>query len=187
MDSDYSELFQEELNPGEQIIWTGRPKQGFLLRPAYVFVMLFGLLFSVLGIVFEFLAFFGGGPVNSVVLALPLVLLGFYFLFGGFLVDIAQRRKTYYALTTRRAIIVTGRRNRVVRTFVLSNMPGVYLDVQSMGSGTISFGVIPPWVGVNVGNSSPGSDQAYLVPGFVLIEDVRKVYQEIVRLQAQNT
>ena len=179
------ELFQTELNPGEQVIWTGRPKQGFLLRPEDALMIPFSLVCG--GFFISTLFFLDSmEPSFTVFVGIPVVLSVLYLVVGRFLVDIAQRRKTYYALTAQRAIIVSGLFRRNVRTLILSNLSEIHLETRRKGRGTITFGARPAMAWMNVGSAFPGQNRKAMAPNFEWIEDARAIYQEIVRLQAEN-
>src|SRR5690349_4837441 len=98
---------QNELYPGEALLWSGQPASGIRFRGTDVLVIPFSLMWagftcfwesSVLSQGISFFALWG----------IPFVLVGNYIVWGRFLVDAWQRSKTSYALTNQRIIILSG-------------------------------------------------------------------------------
>ncbi len=87
------------------------------------------------------------------------------------------RAKTEYALTDRRAIIVSQLFNRKVRSVNLDATPEIGVSERSDGSGTITFGPVTPfYAGRGQNPFFPGQSA---VPAFEMIESARSVYDII--------
>jgi hypothetical protein len=180
---------ESELNSGERLLWKGRPRGGIRFRGVDLFLIPFSLIWT--GFVFfaAFAAFNQPAERSAAAPALiPLIvfiLVGLYILVGRFFVDAMMRARTEYALTSRRAIIVSGFFSRNVKTVDLQTIPEILLSEKSDHSGTITFGATPfggwmqrnPW---SFGSSSG-------VPAFEMIEDVRSVYRTIDQIRAART
>jgi hypothetical protein len=128
--------FQPYLLPGERILWTGRPKQGFTLRPMDALLIPFSLIWT--GIVIAmFLPTMDFGPSGSPNLILIFFLLiGIYFSVGRFIHDAALRRRTSYALTDERALFLRGSK---LTSLDLAHLPKLELSERANGIGTIAF------------------------------------------------
>jgi hypothetical protein len=186
-----STKFHDELNPGERIVWSGQPKQGFLLKPADALLIPFSLLWGAFAIFWEAsviaVAIEGKLPFPiSIIFPLfgfPFVLIGLYMTFGRFFFDRAQRSKTYYALTNERAIILSGLRSHNVKSIDYKNLPEINISTKKDGPGTITFGSEPP--PARFSWDFPGRSK-YLASSFEMIEDARMVYQLVKRMQRED-
>lgn len=181
---------ERELNSGERLLWKGRPRGGIRFRSQDLFLIPFSLIWT--GFVFfaAFAAFHqplrnGSAAAPALIPLIPFILIGLYIFIGRFFVDAMMRARTEYALTNRRAIIVSGFFSRSVKSIDLLSTPEILLNERSDKSGTITFGATPfggwmqrnPW--------SFGSSSA--VPAFEMIEDVRSVYRIIDQIRAAKT
>ena len=93
------------LDPGEEILWQGRPDGGFHLRGRDIFTLLFGLFFAGFALVWMIAAAAAGGgfwAFGLIHFTVGLVVMG-----GPTLWSMILRRNTWYTLTDRRAIIAT--------------------------------------------------------------------------------
>jgi hypothetical protein len=89
--------------PGEQVLWTGRPDPRVVIPGAAVAGIVIGLIFLGFGL------FWVRGGDNSVVGLVP-ILIGAWLAVGGPIRDALIRRRTTYLITDRRAVVVTARR-----------------------------------------------------------------------------
>lgn len=172
-----------ELNAGESLLWSGRPRQGITLRGSDVFLIPFSLMWCGFAIFWESGVLGAGAPFFFKLWGIPFVLAGLYFVFGRFLTDSYQRKKTFYALTNERAIIVSGLLNRAVKSINLRTLSDLSIDERSDGSGSIVFGPSNSTYGFLRNSSWPGMGQN--VPSFDLIENAKDVYQRIRMAQKQ--
>jgi hypothetical protein len=175
-----SSSVERELTSGEQLLWKGRPRTGIRLRPADAYLVPFSLLWGGFAVFWEFMALDKIPKNNAVGWAFPLfgipfVLLGLHFMFGRFLVDAKMRANTEYALTDRRAIIVSGLFSRNVKSINLQSVPEIGLTETADRSGTISFGPAQPF-GM-AAQQAPWFFGTSSQPAFEMIENVRNVYE----------
>lgn len=115
--------FAAHLQPGERLLWTGRPAGDFRFRIGSrrglgreeLLCLLVGLAFAVTGLQ----VFFGaagpaaaqGGPApGEALFALAVAAVGVGLILGPHWADMRRRRRQHYALTDRRALILTGDR-----------------------------------------------------------------------------
>jgi hypothetical protein len=112
---------------------------------------------------------------------LPFVVVGLYLIFGRFIVDSQQRKKTFYGLTKQRIIIISGVFSHKVESLDLKTLTNISMDEKSDGSGTINFGQkLPFWW--FAGMSWPGMPK----PGPLLemVDNAKDVYEKIRKAQA---
>ena len=183
---DATAVIQRELMPGEQLLWSGTPRTGIVFRTSDLFLIPFSVLWCGFAVFWLFTATRSGAPLPFVVFGVPFVAVGLYFVFGRFLLDAKQRGNTYYGLTSRRVIILSGVLRREVESLELTGLNDVTLSESRDGGGVITFGrVAGPW-GAMRGWSWPGMEQ-YLPPCFELDGHVRWVYEQILGARAAAT
>jgi hypothetical protein len=95
-------VVREHLRPGERLLWTGQPRQGLRWSGAEAVSIGAGIGMATL---------ISGGGLAAV--AAPI---GVAVLIGRLLVDAHVRRRTYYALSSERALMVTTFRGRRVQS-----------------------------------------------------------------------
>ena len=179
------DVFAGRLLPGEQVIWTGRPGQGLLLTPQYIFLIPFSLLWCGFAIFWEASAagIVGG---QAGVEGAPMLLfggvfvcVGLYFVFGRFLADAWIRGGIRYALTDKRVLIHRGAPFYSFSAIALDRLPALQLKERMDRSGTIRFGERSSIFGrSNFGMWSPTMDPT---PQFLAIPDARSVFDTIQR------
>jgi len=172
------------LNPGERLLWFGRPKQGLLLRGEDAWLIPFSLVwcfFSFPSSLFRLVS--GGG--GFIFFDLLFVIAGLYLLIGRFLVDMWLRAHTTYGLTEGQAIIVTSGFSEQIRFVNLKTVGDLKLTMRRGGTGTIELG--KPKFSIFYRQASralptPGTSH-YLPPAFEAIPDARRVHDLIVQAQ----
>jgi hypothetical protein len=73
---------------------------------------------------------------------IPFVAIGLYMIFGRFFVDAWGRRRIWYGVTDRRALIVRIGPSRTVTSFDLRSINQVIFQEHADGTGTLTFGPI---------------------------------------------
>ena len=182
-----SDKFRDELNPGESIIWSGQPQQGLMLRPSDALMIPFSILWGGFAIFWEFGVTSSGAPLFFMFWGIPFVLIGLYMIFGRFFYDSAQRSKTFYALTNRRAIILSGVFNQNIKSLDIKRLPEINMSTNGDGKGTITFGASHPMAWMYSGSGFPNMGRYNIAPSFEMIDDARTVYQHIKRLQTEGS
>jgi hypothetical protein len=89
--------------PGEQVLWTGRPDPRVVIPGAAVAAIVIGLIFLGFGL------FWVRRGDNADVGLVP-ILIGAWLAVGGPIRDAHIRRRTTYLITDRRAVVMTARR-----------------------------------------------------------------------------
>jgi hypothetical protein len=172
-----SSVIAAALSPGEQLLWSGRPRGGLRLQSSDVYMIPLSALWAGFAFFWEYMVVTGGAPLFFWVWGIPFVAAGLYILVGRFFYDAALRANTYYGLTDQRAIIVSTLFGNRQVTVPLKQMGGIDLSVTADRSGTITFGTPLPAYATfaRSGRAAP--------PAFVMIEDVRDVYDKILAAQ----
>lgn len=161
--------------PGERLLWSGQPRRGLRLRRMDVFLVPVSLLWLAFTLAWEATAISNGAPLYVVLFGSIFVVSGLYVVFGRFIADAMARERTFYALTTERAIITTGLFAQRTVTLQLRTVMGIDLEERRDGSGTVIFGPVYPMMWLAAYRSWSGGGQ-YAVPTFEMIEQVRTVY-----------
>lgn len=170
---------RNELSPGEQVVWSGQPRQGIVVRGADAFTIPFSLVWAGFSVFWVITAAESGAPLPFVLFGVPFVLVGIYLVIGRFFVEAWQRKRTFYALTPERVIIASGRFSRKVKSVNLKGLAELEFSERPDGTGTISFGPQPDVMARN-GRRSP----LPLGPRFDLIPQARSVYEAVRKAQA---
>ena len=97
----------------------------------------------------------------------------------------AKKRRTFYALTNQRVLILTTLRSRRLQALFLNQLPVVNKAVQGSGIGTLEFGFSPSWSAAyaNSGMELFAGRSASLAPAFYDLADADGVYRLVMRLK----
>ena len=174
----------QTLDSGESLIWSGAPHQGMLLRPNDIFMIPFSLLWGGFAIFWEASVVRLSGPA-SVFMSLwgiPFVLVGLYMIVGRFFVDARIRAKTFYGLTNRRAIIISGLFSRTTNSIPLRTLTDISLQERPDRSGTVLLGRPQPYSSWSSGMRWPGMSQ-YSTPAFEMIPNAKTVHDQLLEAQ----
>lgn len=125
------------LQPGENLLWTGKPEKLRLLGKEDIYMIPFSLVWC------GFLAFMismvwkSDSPPMVRLFFIPFILAGLWLLVGRFLPKLLTAKKERYALTSQRVVIQKG---KTTRSLELTNLPAMSVTRRSDGSGDIRFG-----------------------------------------------
>jgi len=180
---------QPYLQPGEAILWTGGPDPRRLLSTKDIFLIPFSLLWGGFGIFWEASVLsFGRGPTQPpiffVLWGIPFVVVGQYFIWGRFLVKRRERRRTIYAVTNQRLLVLRG---RTLQSIFLSQLPPIIQSSRADGSGSLEFGNTGGWYGYGAW-ANTGMDffsMGRMPLAFYDIPNVTEVYSLISRARKQ--
>lgn len=169
-----------EIGPNEQLLWSGMPKQGLVLRTSDLLVIPLGIGWAGFLVFWHYGMAQTGGPLltfGSVVSTA----IGLYVLVGRFIWDSWERKKLYYALTDQRALIYGGLLDRKLRSVNYHALPEIVVEDSADGDAPITFGTPIPalrWTGnTEDGKRSPAP------PSFERIRSGRRVYEMILEQQ----
>jgi Bacterial PH domain len=170
------------LDSGESLLWSGAPPRGLLLRAGDLFMIPFSLLWGGFAIFWEASVLRSNAPPIFSLFGVPFVLIGLYMIFGRFFVDAAMRARTFYGLTNRRAIIISGLFSRTTNSLPLRTLSDTSLRERSDGSGTILLGRPQLYAAWSYGMHWPGTSQ-YSTPMFEMIPNARSVNEQLLEAQ----
>ncbi|MCB1586997.1 MAG: hypothetical protein KDI52_11985 [Xanthomonadales bacterium] len=163
---------KSELESGEQLLWSGRPRQGVVFRTNDVFIIPFSLLWLGMAIfIFNQAGEFEGGFIFSHMIFL---IIGLYFVLGRFIVDRFIRRKTYYGITNERVIIISEFLRKITKSIDLSTLSNINLTEFQYKRGTIYLGAYTLFDTMYEGMPSPGTGNG--VPKLEMIDEAKSVY-----------
>jgi hypothetical protein len=94
------------LQPDERILWRGSPDASVIFAPQDLYVVPVSILWLGFALFWEH-GVIHQGTVFAEIWGIPFVLLGLYVLFGRFVAKAWSRRRTFYAVTNRRAVRIT--------------------------------------------------------------------------------
>src|SRR5438105_3389710 len=108
MFTDARSTVAQELARGERLLWYGQPAGGIRLRSSDVYLIPFSILWGGLAFFWEYAVVTSNRPPMFLLLGIPLVAVGLYLIVGRFLYDASRRASTFYGVTERRIIILSG-------------------------------------------------------------------------------
>jgi len=186
---------QPELTSGESVVWAGQPKTSVVFHKEDAFLIPFSLFWGGFAIFWEAgVSGMWGAQANGrwsfgILWGIPFVLIGQYLIWGRFLYAAWLKRRTHYAVTNRRVIVVQNGWKRQMASAYIDSLPTLAKEGGSSGTGVLRF-VQPQRMGSN--NRGWGAWNALSVgsvPTFVDIEDVDSVYRLVsdLRERARTT
>jgi hypothetical protein len=168
------------LHPDETLLWVGQPytSKKFRPNPLMVVFMLFWFGFAVFWTVTASAAggFFG-------LFGIPFLLIGGFMLYTLLIGQKKQLERTVYAVTERRAIILSAdRRGTDCTEFLFSRLPNISMEEVNGTTGTIRFLPDTPYYGTSFESPRMRRNRAAdyeLRSAFLAIDDVQTVYRLI--------
>jgi len=135
---DPRQIAESELDPGERLLWSGKPSRASMIRefvdPAA------DILLVVIFVAMAMLAYFISRSVNpSSTTWISVLFLPTGVLLGRRISAIREAAMTAYAVTDRRIIIVRTRHGRIVRSYRPTDVHGPERTERPDGTGTITF------------------------------------------------
>ena len=170
-------LLRPYLQDGEELLWAGKPFTSVPYRPSFSV-----LVFSIFWLGFALFWTVGATEADGAfgLFGLPFIGVGCFLFYKQFIGISKQMKKTYYAVTDRRAIILTETRHGVHCTeFAFANMTNVTLTSVRGNVGTILF---PAPVSLYVSSRRGVTLQEATVTAnhsFLMIDDGQTVYRLI--------
>ena len=180
---DLEDELRSDLNPGEKLIWTGKPKTGIIFRSSDIFLIPFSLLWGGFAFFWETSVIATGAPFFFRLWGIPFVLVGLYITVGRFFLDAKKRANTVYGITPLRVIIKSGLLSKNVKSLNIRTLSDITITEKAGNSGTITLG--PSNIGYSMmqGTEWPGTQQP---PKLEFIEDAKTVYNKLIALQMQH-
>ncbi len=132
-------FLRSHLTAGEAILWKGKPGKGHLLTGQDVFMIPFSILWCGFAFFWEY-SVLSQGITPFALFGIPFVLMGIYMVVGRFFWTAWIRRRTLYAVTSRKIIRKRGSR---VDMLDIRTLPPMHMASYADGSGTILFNRSP--------------------------------------------
>lgn len=180
------QVFKDELLPNESVLWAGQPSTKVVFTRGDIFLIPFSLLWGGFAIFWE-LGVLGmaahsqnGGPPEIFPLfGIPFVLMGLYFIFGRFIYKNWRKKRTYYAVTNQRVLIMTRGASTNVQAAFTNTIPSISKSIRTDGIGTLVFGNMAPAAGMyqNTGMDFFGSSYGNVAPAFYDVPNAQRVYE----------
>jgi len=142
----------------------------------------FSLLWGGFAIFWETGVIDSGAPFFFALFGVPFVLIGLHFIFGRFLLDARLRANTFYGLTNRRIIIISGIFSKTTNSLPLTKLHDISVQERGDRSGTVMFGRPHPQASWYAGMQWPGMAQ-FQTPSFELIPEAKQVHDKVLEAQ----
>jgi hypothetical protein len=193
IDPEAALVVQPELTSSERILWAGRPVLGTILHREDLFLIPFSLIWGGFAIFWEagVAGFWGHGrssgpSIFGMIWGIPFVLVGQYAIWGRFLVVQWKKRRTHYAVTNQRVIVVQTGPSRKTAAAYIDRLPMLIKESGNGASGTLRFGESEPAWSTRRGWSMWDIMAIGAVPVFVDVEDVNGLYLLVSELGAKT-
>jgi hypothetical protein len=193
VDSTLYAIFRDELLRREEILWAGQPDPRILFSRSDIFSIPVGIAFTLFSIEWESETFKQAlNPSSKAdaswllpLFGVPFVLIGLYLAVGRFFYKVWNKKRTYYAVTNKRILVVKNSRRRELRGAYLEAIPVINRSIRPDGHGTIIFGNTPPGalMSEDSGFDFLGSHTVEHAPSFRDINDAEKVYRLVLDLR----
>jgi len=175
---DLDAIARNELEPGESLLWSGSPDPRRSMLTSLP-VLLFAIPWTAFAIFWVATAAgmtsnvrgSGGGSGFFPLFGIPFILIGLAMLSGPFWAY-RKAQKTVYAVSNKRAIIITGGLTRNVQSFYPRSLGAIERSEKADGSGNIIFA---RRTNSNYNSNSNQSQTSTTSIGFFGIPDVRTV------------
>jgi len=187
-----AQKIQPELMSGESIYWAGMPNPKVIFHSDDWAAIPFSLVWTGFFVFWEAqaLGFWGktsqpvGNDIFMELWGIPFLLIGNYMVWGRFLVDAWAKRRTYYAVTNRRVLVLQEGWRRKTSTTFLEAIPQI--EREGTATGTLWFGTKYPILAAK-GRKTRDMSRFSIgdVPVFADIGDVDSVHRLIMDLRAR--
>jgi hypothetical protein len=144
MDLEVQQTLMDELMPGESILWAGKPNASVIFCKIDIFLVPFTVLW--LGFIVYWIIGAAGASVTFSLFGLPFLLIGLFMVFGRFIIKTNRKRKTGYAVTNKRVIIILMNPNGIRRNMISADIKNIQNDSLSSNrhnNGSLIFGNLP--------------------------------------------
>ena len=178
----HDDAWGRHLLNGERLLWSGRPPRGIVLTARDQFLIPFSLVWCSFAVFWTLSVLRAGGPVFFRLWGTMFIGIGIYLVAGRMFIDAWLRRKTRYAVTDRRILIVrSGLFGRTI-AIDIAQVGQLELGVRRGGAGTVRFGGASAGTNRGLGFWSPALDPT---PQFIAIPDARALFVRIETLRAK--
>jgi len=135
------------LDPGEELLWTGKPGQGIRFHAVDLIFIPWSIVWTSFAFFWEYsvVALWAWPSLIFGIFGLPFVAVGAHITIGRFYVDAHRRKSIDYAITNRRVLIRSRFPKFKEQVVVMHPSLVAQLQVRKDGSGTITFGSNDDW------------------------------------------
>jgi hypothetical protein len=180
-------LFNNELLRNEQVLWVGQPENSRIFAREDLFLIPFSLIWLSMTAPVAIISI-STGELFSILFCAPFVLIGLYLLFGRLIHRRYMKKRTYYAVTNQRVLILTNLFSRNLQSEFINKIPFINKTVRKDGTGTIQFGNYPYMDPMNRNTGFNFSGFGYgAMPTFYDIKGVDNVYQMVSNLRKDES
>ena len=181
-------IIQNELLNNEDVIWHGAPylakhfiKFDIFFIPFSVFWLIL-LIHMLSGILINITDFHPIGIILLIPVSVAFMIFGLYFVFGRFIMKRSIKKRTIYAITNKRILVIRMSLNGAIKKVSsreINSISDESVSCDNNGIGTISFGAIPIWsanlyTDINMGTLTDSDNNGIIV--FYDIEDCMHVF-----------
>lgn len=168
--------FKRYLKEEERILWSGQPKAGVQIRDADIILIPMSIILIGFSIIIDYMLMHFEAGIFFKICGALLGIAGVYMGLLRFFSDASKRAHTFYCLTNRRIIVMTGKRKPQIKTLPLKNIDRMDMTCEKDGSGFIIFGNTNPLYPWLLGGFYFTQES---VPGLELLPDVKLVFNII--------
>jgi hypothetical protein len=191
---DLSRQLESALESSEHLLWSGAPVTGIRFTMFDWFMIPFSIAWGGFAIIWEVLAI--SAFIDSLeesfdlfvlifpIFGIPFVIIGAYMMVGRFIADARERERTYYGITDRNVIIITGKEQNI-RVLPLASLHDVMMKARRDGSGTIMLE--SPLAGLpQHDNARSSKTKKPEPPAITMIPNVKVAYDVLQRARASS-
>lgn len=182
---------QPELMSGESIVWAGQPQRSVIFHKEDSFLIPFSLLWGGFAIFWEAGASGSWGKHSNgqwlfALWGIPFVVIGQYLIWSRFVYAAWLKRRTYYAVTNRRVLVIQDGWKRQVASAYVDSLPSLTKEGATNGIGILRFGPEPNMWSNNRGWQGRNALSITDLPTSVDIDDVDSVYRLVSDLRERS-
>jgi hypothetical protein len=191
---DLSRQLESALESSEHLLWSGAPVTGIRFTLFDWFMIPFSIVWGGFSIVWEVVAISAfvdslEGSFDPFVLifpifGIPFVIIGAYMMVGRFIADARERERTYYGITDRNVIIITGKEQNI-RVLPLASLQEVMVRERRDGSGTIMLESPLATLALDDDTSSSKTKKPE-PPAITMIPNVRVAYEVLLEARRKG-
>lgn len=178
-----------DLLPGERVLWEGRPARRHVIRRADAALIPFSLVWWAFAIFWETSVIADDAPAFAKLWGIPFVLVGIYLVAGRFVLRALAFRHTRYTVTGTRILVHGGWNGKALTTAYLKSLPPPVISEKPDGSGDLAFGGFPglgdAFTSGRRNSWRMWSAEPQTEPVFWAVPDVRRVRDFVAHAQSQ--
>ena len=133
---EYTSWVRDYMEPGERILWQGRPERIHLLDKNDIFLIPFSLFWGGFAIFWELTVICAHAPLMFPIVGAFFVLMGLHMIFGRFIIKALSLRSSCYVITGRKVLI---RVRSNIRVFQKRSLPTLSIRRYADGTGSIAL------------------------------------------------